>query len=199
MQTRLRIYLVIFFLPEWSVYIGDLYFAGILFIKLSLTIDLFVFSSSYLSISWSSQCSVYISECYRSLFRYHWSFRCPSLSLIILFFFLWTPLSLSRSLPPSLYIYIYLYLSINNILYLIVSFVKCWNNNESWSSEVHAAHTSIYLGRSKDDLNSWNDCWFRACEKQIIEKGCPRIEIQEAKKLFSQETQREKRPLWAEM
>jgi hypothetical protein len=76
---------------------------------------------------------------------------------------------------------------------LIVCFVKCWNNNESWSLEVHAAHISIYLGRSKDDLNFWNDFWFRACEKQIIEKGCPRIEILEMKKLFSQETQREKK------
>jgi hypothetical protein len=100
--------------------------------------------------------------------------------------------TLDLSLTPSLSLYISLYLSINNILYLIVSFVKCWNNNESWSSEVHAAHTSIYLGRS-DDLNFWNDFWFRACEKQIIEKGCPRIEILEAKKFFSQEMQTEKK------
>ena len=96
------------------------------------------------------------------------------------------------SLSPSVSLNIYISISQSIVFFVWLSVLssvfKCWNNNESWSSKVHATHTSIYQCRS-----IWNDCWFRACEEQRIEKGCPRIEIQEAKTLFSQETQIEKK------
>jgi hypothetical protein len=147
MQTRLRIYLVIFFLPEWSVYIGDVYFAGVLFIKLSLTIDLFIFSSSYF----------FWSRGLHSVLCTYQSATHPYFDItghFVVPLFLWSSYSSFyelhfRSLALSLRLSIYLYLSINSILCLIVSFV---NNNESWSSKAHATHSSIYLGRSKNDI-----------------------------------------------